>query len=100
MNVELLYVPECPNVTVARDRVVEAAKRLGLEAIIIERVVADEAEAIKAGMRGSPTIRIEGRDVAAGDDTPGSMSCRLFLTDSGIDGAPSVEDLVTALSVR
>lgn len=97
MDVELLYVEGCPNVELARARLTEAADRAGVQANISEHLVTDEVEAVETGMRGSPTIRIGGRDLAAAD-TPGSISCRVFVTDAGVEGAPSVEDLITALT--
>lgn len=96
MNADLLYVPNCPNLDLARQRLTEAAARAGIELVVRERLAADAEAAAERGMHGSPTILIDGRDVA-GDSEP-SVSCRLYRTASGLDGAPSVDGLVAALS--
>lgn len=96
VNADLLYVPDCPNLDLARQRLTEAAARAGVEVVVREHLVADADAAAELGMHGSPTILIDGRDVAG--DTEPSVSCRLYRTASGVAGAPSVDDLVAALS--
>jgi hypothetical protein len=49
-------------------------------------------------MHGSPTVLIDGHDPFTAAGVEASVSCRLFPTVSGFDGAPTVEDLVAALS--
>ena len=69
----------------------------GRAAVVVEHVITDPAEAATAGMRGSPTILIDGHDPFETPADEPSFSCRLFRTDRGLEGAPSVEDLVEAL---
>ena len=48
---------------------------------------------------GSPTILFDGADPFAGERaTDVGLSCRLYRTPTGIDGAPSVEQLRLALA--
>lgn len=94
-NAELLYVPGCPNVDLARRRLVEAAACVEVEVVVRDRLVIDVDAAMEFGMSGSPTILIDGCDVAS--NAAPSMSCRLYPTASGLDGAPSVDALVAAL---
>lgn len=96
MRVEILFVPDCPNRTTARDRVEAALAATGRAGEVIETEVHDLELARDRGLRGSPTILIDGHD-PFGDAEP-SISCRLYSTDCGIDGALSVEQLVAALS--
>lgn len=98
VNVDVLYVPECPNVELARQRLTEAAARASVQLVVRERVVADADGAAELGMRGSPTILVEGRDVAGASGLEPSVSCRLYPAASGIEGAPSVDELVAALT--
>lgn len=98
VNADLLYVADCPNRDVAAHRLAEAADRAGVELVVRERLVADADTAAALGMHGSPTILIDGRDVADAGGTTPSISCRLYTTTSGIDGAPSVDCLVAALT--
>lgn len=95
VNADLLYVPDCPNVDLARERLAEAAARAGVDVVLRERLVADAATAAELGMNGSPTILLDGRDVGGGSEP--SVSCRLYRTAVGVDGAPSLDELVAAL---
>lgn len=90
---------DCPNLSQARELLAEAVARAGGEVRVRERLVGDEAEAVRSGMRGSPTIRIAGVDLAPEEPGVGSLSCRLYRDGDRVVGAPSVEALVAALTV-
>jgi hypothetical protein len=47
---------------------------------------------------GSPTILVDGADPCAGPGEAPSWSCRVFATDHGIDGAPTVDQLIEVLA--
>jgi hypothetical protein len=100
MRIELLHVADCPNLAVARERVRLALDRAGVAASVTETEATTIDDAAAAGMHGSPTILIDGTDpfAAPGDDA--TISCRLYRTTDGIDGAPSVEELVAVLEGR
>ncbi len=100
MEITLLHVADCPNLTVARTRAVEAAKLAGVETVVIERLVHDSSEAAALGFIGSPTILVDGSDPFPTADSTPSLACRLYATGDGIQGAPSVDDLVEVLSSR
>lgn len=97
MDIDLLYVADCPNRTIARARVKIALDRTQLAAVVRERAVHSSEEAARLGMRGSPTILIDGHDPFAGAADPAALSCRLYRGDLGFSGAPTVEQLVEAL---
>jgi hypothetical protein len=97
MLVQVLFVDGCPNVDLALARLIGAASEAGVTVEVDRRAVGDEAEAKALGMRGSPTILIDGIDVTTGEAS-GSLSCRLYRTGGRIDGAPSLDELVVALS--
>lgn len=64
---------------------------------IVHRMIGDADQATAAGMTGSPTLLIDGRDPFESGQAP-SLSCRLYPTDTGrLDGAPSVAALRAAL---
>lgn len=98
VEVEIIYVEDCPNVDIACERVLDAAASAGVVVEVTRRLVVDEAEASAAGMSGSPTVLVGGVDVVGGHDGGGSLSCRLYLGSGGHDGAPAVEAIATALS--
>lgn len=97
MDIELLYVADCPNRAIARARVQIALDRAQLAAVVREREVRSGEEAVRLGMRGSPTILIDGNDPFGDGADPAALACRLFGGDPGFGGAPTVEQLVGVL---
>ena len=98
--VEILHVPECANLELDRRQVRRALERVETDVEVRERVVGDAAIAAQVGMAGSPTILVEGRDVVDPDGLVASVSCRLYRTRSGVEGAPPVDAIVSALGRR
>jgi hypothetical protein len=99
MDLTLLYFDGCPHRELAEQRIRTALAAVGRDGWPVTHVVITSArDADRLGFLGSPTIRIDGRDpFARGDEQP-SLSCRMFATPDGIHPAPSVEQLVTALT--
>ena len=94
----MLTVPACPHRTEMLARLEQALAMTGTDAEIQERIVADAAEAAETGMHGSPTILIDGRDPFAIEPVEASLSCRLYHSEAGMEGAPSMEALIRAFS--
>ncbi|MDA8345385.1 MAG: hypothetical protein M0Z66_07865 [Thermaerobacter sp.] len=97
MDVEIVYFDGCPNWQLARQRVLEALTAVGRSDTAVRlHLVENPTEAQEAGMHGSPTILVDGKDPfpKAADDV---WSCRLYQSDSGFEGAPSVSALVGVL---
>jgi hypothetical protein len=90
MYVELVYFDGCPNWRTADRRLRRLATELGFE--MQRRVVTDPEDAEVAGMRGSPTILVDGQDPFANAEPP-SMSCRVYHTPDGAAGSPTVAQL-------
>ncbi|MGI8707587.1 MAG: DF family (seleno)protein [Actinomycetota bacterium] len=99
-QVTLLYFGGCPNWEVARGRVKEALGRLGPGGEIRLQPVETPEEADRLGFRGSPTVLIDGVDPFGDANAPTGLSCRVYKTDRGVEGAPSVDQLVTVLKER
>ncbi|MFE5374081.1 organomercurial lyase [Streptomyces mirabilis] len=96
MRITVLTVPECPNAPLAQERIEQALDGRAAEVELVE--VADEAQAARLGMTGSPTVLIDGTDPFAAQGTAASVSCRLYRSPDGrTEGAPSVADLQRAL---
>lgn len=98
MQIDVVHVPDCVNLERARARVREALAGAGLTVSVRDVEVATPAEAERAGMRGSPTILIDGHDPFNVEPAEASLSCRLYQTADGLDGAPSVAQLLEAMS--
>jgi len=95
MDVVVQYFDGCPNWELARDRlgtVIDKEK-----ATIRFKTIDTVEEAEAAGFRGSPTILFDGVDPFAEVDAPVGLACRVYSTDEGHEGAPSVEQLQAAL---
>jgi hypothetical protein len=92
MKVEVLYVAECPSHPAAVKLVGDVLKSEGVTAEIHEVLVTDEAMATDLAFSGSPTIRINGRDVAGecSQAKAFALSCRLYPRSTEI-GLPPVE---------
>ena len=97
MNIEILYVPDCPSLNPTREHLDAALKATGITADVRQTEIDDADKAALVGMRGSPTVIIDGRDAVTSDASAGSLSCRLYPVDEGIQGSPSVDQLKEAL---
>jgi hypothetical protein len=97
MELTLLTVPACPNAAAFEGRLTAALA--GHPGVLMRREeITDEQQAAAAGMHGSPTLLIDGTDPFAGPDEAPSLSCRLYLDDTGRPGrVPSVAALRQAL---
>ena len=97
MDLTVLAVPDCPNVMLLEQRLAQVIK--GRRDVTVSRqVIADQDEAARWEMHGSPTILVGGLDPFAEPGEPASVSCRLYRVGNGqVDGAPSVSQLRQAI---
>ncbi len=98
MRIELVYDSDCPNVGKARATLLEAFARLGIQPSSIEwERSAPEAPSYVRRF-GSPTILVNGQDVAGANPDREQDSCRLYGHEDGrFGGAPSTSEVVGAL---
>jgi hypothetical protein len=100
-SVEVLVSEGCPNTALALERVQEAARIMGVKELRPKVVrIRDTAEAVAARFLGSPSVRVNGRDVeldAQGRSDFG-LNCRLYRLGAGVDRAPPVSLIVAALA--
>ncbi len=95
MKIELLYFDDCPNWKIADERLHAIAATRDL--MIERRSVTTTADAEAARFRGSPTILIDGHDPFANGNEPYGLACRIFQTEDGPAGCPSVAQLEAAV---
>lgn len=98
-TVEFLWWSGCPSWERALARLREEMAGLGLNpaAIELREVETDEA-AGREGFVGSPTIRVNGRDVQAPGAEPVGLSCRVYRARDGrTSPLPDPVDLRDAL---
>lgn len=89
-RVEILYFEDCPNHEAARSLVERVATELELRPRVELVAVPDADSAAKLRFLGSPTVRIDGRDVEPGADERREfvVSCRVYRTEHGFSGQP------------
>lgn len=92
MRIEVLYVAACPSHPAALKLVRDVLTAEGVSAEIREVLITDDRMATDFAFSGSPTIRINGRDVAGEPSSAKkfALSCRLYPGSSEI-GLPPVE---------
>jgi hypothetical protein len=102
MRVEILYFDGCPNHEALLPHLRELARRAGRPVEIELRRIPDQTTAERERFLGSPTIRIDGRDVEPGADERNDfgLKCRLYRTSNGITGLPDSEWIVESLHRR
>jgi hypothetical protein len=99
MRIALTYFDDCPNWQVAYERLAVALVTAGLEDTVIERaLVTSEEEAVTLGFAGSPTILVDGVDPFREEAPHAGLSCRLYMTPDGMQGAPSVDQIAAVLT--
>jgi len=96
VRVELLYFEDCPNWRTANNHLQRLATKLDF--VVQHRVIASADEADALEFRGSPTILVDGRDPFAMGNEPIGLSCRIYQTDDGTAGSPTLAQLGVALS--
>ena len=95
MVVQLLYFPDCPNVASARRALQEALAKLADPPPVTEVDVTSPTAPANLRSWGSPTILVDGVDVAG--EQPTESCCRLY-GDGERRGAPSVALIEAALA--
>jgi hypothetical protein len=99
-RVEILYFDGCPNHEPARALVEQVAAQLGLQPHIELVEVADAEAATRLCFLGSPSIRVDGRDVEPGAEERSDfvLSCRVYRSEQGFVGQPVADWIRDALS--
>lgn len=98
-TVELLVVSGCLGTEVTVARIREATQALGIEINLRFVIVDDEEQARSLGFRGSPTVRVEGKDVDRdADERPIGVSCRLYSANGTTEQAPPLAWIQAALA--
>jgi hypothetical protein len=99
--VQLLWWDGCPSSEAAHALVRDAMRAAGLDPDALESIEVDTDDAAeRAGFVGSPTIRVDGRDIQPPDPPePPGLSCRVYhLRDGRVSPLPDPEDVKEALT--
>jgi hypothetical protein len=98
-RIELLYFEGCPTYKLTREIIMELLASTGVPAEVREVNVSSDARARQLEFIGSPTVRIDGRDV---DPAPEGAQqygpkCRVCEADGKLVGSPSREMVLSTL---
>ena len=101
MKIELLTFEGCPNAQSARELVERVVAESRAAADIAYVNVPDPEEAERLRFLGSPTIRVDGRDIEPGADarTEHVLACRIYRTEQGSAGVPDDRWVRDAIAV-
>ena len=103
-HVDILYFDTCPGwrTAVARVTQVVAEGGLGDEVVVRAIPIETEAEAHAHRFVGSPTVRIDGRDLdpTVEDFTSFGLQCRLYDNQGRLEGLPPTNWIRKALGVE
>jgi hypothetical protein len=99
VKITIQYFEGCPHWRLADDRVQGVLRTLGRGDVKLELQLIDSPQtAERVGFHGSPTILVDGRDPFATGAEPVGMTCRVYRTEDGPQGAPTVAELQRLLS--
>ena len=94
MKITIQYFDGCPHWRLADERVRTVLRDLSRDDMKLEyQLIGSAEEAERVGFRGSPTVLIDGRDALATGAEPVGMTCRVYRTEEGVQGAPTEAQL-------
>ncbi len=99
MKIELLYFEGCPNYEPSKRLIEETLTGEGLNAEIQGIAVNSSQEAVALRFLGSPTVRVNGRDIDPGAERKSDfgLQCRVYCYGNRVLGLPPLNLLRAAL---
>jgi hypothetical protein len=100
MRIEVLYFDGCPNHEQLLERLPLLLEREGIDAEVKLSNIRNAQHARRERFLGSPTVRVEGRDVDPGarDRRDYGLKCRIYQTANGLTGLPPEQWILDALA--
>lgn len=100
MKIELLYFDGCPNHETALTNLKEVLSEAGIKDEIEIINIEKPEDAIEHRFLGSPSVRINDKDLEITEDksTEYSMRCRRYKNGDMMEGFPSIELIKVNLS--
>ena len=97
-RIELIFDRDCPNVSKARANLLQAFAEAKQPARWVEWDQSDPESPPYVRSYGSPTVLVDGEDVAGAEPSDNVSCCRLYASPSGeMQGMPSVAAIVSAM---
>lgn len=88
--IEVLYVQDCPHYPGTLALVERVRAELGIDTELRTSLIVNQAAAEQTRFPGSPTVRVDGRDVEPGSEpaTEYTVACRLYRLEHRFAGQP------------
>ena len=90
-KIELLYFNDCPSWKNTLDDLKAILKDLDLNISVSLVNVETYNDALKFKFTGSPTIRVNNKDIFPTNQTNFALGCRIYQTAQGYQGSPTKE---------
>jgi hypothetical protein len=97
MEITLQYFDDCANWQTTDGYLKTLIDEHSLDAEVRYQLIDTPEAAAEQGFRGSPTVLVDGRDPFADRDAPVGLACRIYQTETGPAGSPSLAQLERAL---
>ncbi|MGH8946218.1 MAG: thioredoxin family protein [Acidimicrobiia bacterium] len=96
IQITLQYFDDCPNWETTDRHIATLAE--GLDATIGYELIDSYEAAVESGFRGSPTVLINGVDAFADRNAQIGLACRVYTTEDGPAGSPTLDQLRRAIA--
>ena len=94
MKIEILYFDGCPSYRTTGETLRQVLAEEGLEATVEPVAVNSDEETRRLRFPGSPTIRVDGRDLFPTPEREDwRLVCRVYNTPEGLMGSPTAQML-------
>ncbi len=97
MEITLQYFDDCANWQTTDGYLKTLIADHSLDAEVRYQLIDTPEAAAEQGFRGSPTVLVDGSDPFADRDAPIGLACRIYQTETGPAGSPSLAQLEQAL---
>ena len=97
MNITLQYFDDCPNWQTTGHHLDQLIAE-GLDLTVSYERIDSEEKAVEKQFHGSPTVLVDGVDLFAEEFTPVALACRMYRTDRGLAGSPTLDQLRDVIS--
>lgn len=99
MKIELLYFDTCPSYKIVLKSLEEIITEKKLDAGVEMIKIESDEDALKNRFLGSPSVKLNGRDIEPGTEKikDFSMRCRLYLEDDEVNELPSKKMIQRAI---
>lgn len=99
VKITIQYLDGCPHWKLADERIRTVLRDPSRADVKPDyQLIGSPEEAERVGFRGSPTILIDGRDPLATGKEPVGITCRVYRTEEGVQGAPTKAQLRTLVA--